>query len=391
MASCFVSNQSVTFFIPHHIQEHEVENSEVSNLHRQTVNTAQMNHSYEITLDFKHTRSKTPRKKPTFTQRRTPKLKRSKRGCLNCRKSRKKCSESCPCCVRCASKGIECVWPVLKKEDQIIQTENEILAMQLSALESSMRSLIPLDNPNSMHQENISDIPKLLLLEPNNFPRPSHYHHSQINVQSEAIASTHHFDTLKRELMNACLYGFLGSASTQYSTSNNTNKNKNKDSAATITAMFHKGSKHSRNTMLEQVSYACGAAFMLGDKNNHTAGSSADQIMAMKLYDTAFQDLCLFIDRVDSLDRDELIWICCASQMLCLCGKTLDKGGKFVLLNLKNSYEVVQARIQQWRKGKYERGEDQSCVMDLISMNEDESSQKQSLPLATTSDQRDQM
>ncbi|KAI5956399.1 hypothetical protein KGF54_000874 [Candida jiufengensis] len=41
---------------------------------------------------------------------------RSKTGCLNCRKRKKKCDETSPICIACISRNQECIWPDLTKK-----------------------------------------------------------------------------------------------------------------------------------------------------------------------------------------------------------------------------------------------------------------------------------
>ncbi|CAE6416758.1 unnamed protein product [Rhizoctonia solani] len=72
-------------------------------------------------------------------QNKRPALRRSKDGCLTCRRKRKKCSENWPVCSRCARTGSHCIWP----PPQPISTLGLDSSMDLSMLES-ITSLAPM-------------------------------------------------------------------------------------------------------------------------------------------------------------------------------------------------------------------------------------------------------
>ncbi|KAJ1305128.1 hypothetical protein OPQ81_000165 [Rhizoctonia solani] len=67
-------------------------------------------------------------------QSRRANLRRSKDGCLNCRRKRKKCDEKWPSCSRCTRTGSKCVWP---PPTSVLQIDSSMDAAQI------IRSLAP--------------------------------------------------------------------------------------------------------------------------------------------------------------------------------------------------------------------------------------------------------
>ncbi|CAE6432836.1 unnamed protein product [Rhizoctonia solani] len=113
---------------------------------------------------------------PEHEHEQRPVMRRSKAGCLTCRKKRKKCDETWPVCSRCDRTGSSCVWPMLASgldpsldilalSNSLVGTELDYLATHRSvenstvayshldgSANSSLRDYLPLShsvNPGS--------------------------------------------------------------------------------------------------------------------------------------------------------------------------------------------------------------------------------------------------
>lgn len=69
------------------------------------------------------TASRTPSSSSATAPRRPPPRLRTKTGCFQCRKRRKKCDERKPYCTDCSKHNLKCVWPapqtaIIRSEDQ---------------------------------------------------------------------------------------------------------------------------------------------------------------------------------------------------------------------------------------------------------------------------------
>lgn len=376
---------------------------------------------------------------------------RSKTGCFNCRKIKKKCSETKPHCVRCQEKGLKCVWPASKNEklpsDYVIMSDSS--ATFFAANEnnnnnnnksSSTKEQLPKNtdglppreetpevvetftNDNDV-ENNIKEWQYLRILDEFKFQSSmyttttTNYNTmipgtpmsltSFVNDQSmdflagfpdlftgskiESLDNNTNYQSLeeyeslpstplnsnnsnnlplvpistlntKSQFMYACLHGFITAVAPQYTHPsltttatftaifnfpNSTSHTTANTSTASSSSTSSNSTNNNNSTMriLEQVAYACGAAFLSWNKEELTS-------IAFNLYEVAVNDLTVLIEGLTKRDfvqgsGEELVWICGASQMLCLCGKILGKCGEFSLVNLRNTYGVIKARLAE--------------------------------------------
>jgi hypothetical protein len=71
--------------------------------------------------------------------------KRTRTGCIQCRKSKKKCDESKPACKRCFSKNIRCEWKQQSRNSTVFQENSMIIKNDLEDLTNSPRIPFAID------------------------------------------------------------------------------------------------------------------------------------------------------------------------------------------------------------------------------------------------------
>ncbi|KAH3674715.1 hypothetical protein WICPIJ_009503 [Wickerhamomyces pijperi] len=405
---------------------------------------------YEVLIKFDNTNSKLLGRDGSAIKPKAE-MRRSKTGCFNCRKIKKKCSETKPCCERCGIKGLQCIWPASKKEklpanyvimNQVntsstvgaasVPKETSSRSDQARAMTEQFNTLHPLIREETPNMEslvtddtdsNLKESQYLRILDefkfqtnistgsvagnnpqdpvsaaspmslsslindqsldflniPSNiFVSSSTKFDSSINSNNNSIFQDHannlkqqnvpkiqsldspgknyqsleEYESLpptpinqlttkpslntKSQFMYACLHGFIRAVAPQHTHPSLT-------TTATFTPIFNQANMN--NTILEQVAYACGAAFLSWNKDDITS-------IAMDLYEAAYSELAVLIDTVNIMRRDELIWVCGASQMLCLCGKIISKTGDYGLLNIRNTYKVIKSRLKMIEEEK---------------------------------------
>ncbi|KAH3687958.1 hypothetical protein WICPIJ_001073 [Wickerhamomyces pijperi] len=340
---------------------------------------------------------------------------RSKEGCFNCRKIKKKCSETKPCCQRCHRRGFKCVWPgnlherlpddyvigfvtpAVVDQDQRVGSTSDINMLQfgnsaiteeqgkssifgtaasgiISTETQYLRILDELKLQTDNHKSpgtgtdaagsSILSITNSLNEQSDfvNYFKPSPFMDSPgCNYQSleeyESRPTTpgppapgpsipqqdHNLSAIKAQFMSACINGFIRAVAPQ-------DTHPSLTTTATFTPIFNHANLN--NTILEKVAYACGAAFL--SWNNEVEMTN----LARDLYETAFKEIkTLIVESVDSMGRNELIWTCGASQMLCLCGKRLGNTGPSSLIHLKNTYKIIKARLKFFEQTGLEQGQ----------------------------------
>lgn len=290
-----------------------------------------------------------PRSKAKLTR---AKVKRSRMGCLSCRKRKKKCDECKPSCSSCLSRGVECVWPEGKERlPKAYQIPSPVTALH-------KRKKITTSNADPVGKEvklelsppcsNLSDFPHLSpAVEPLSPEEYESLDNETCMVVSTRTNSSNMIEPMDVDLlrilplqmlrptenqlfMDACVNGFITSVGPQYTHPLLTTN-------ATFTPLLR------RNRVIEKVGEACGCAFL--------SWSSPNLIdLSVKKYQAAILGIMEYVDSRPIAEHDE-IWLGAAFQLLCLGAKvTSHCDNKVGATNLKNSYKLIKAKVSRRQK-----------------------------------------
>ncbi|CDR45120.1 CYFA0S16e02366g1_1 [Cyberlindnera fabianii] len=337
-----------------------------------------MPHPYELVLNF---RSKVPKSQQP---------QRSRSGCFNCRKLKKKCSEERPSCKSCQTKCIPCVWPSshaksmpkdykIPPQDPILVTRKreamhaikkilpkattleEITKVQEAKLEACELELP--STPTTIKKDpetpdyraldlhsagRVQPLDELgLLLNDTasiNWDQSPFQQHQQdtTNIDNEndpvSLSAIDNYEdqlplwipistSRKETFITACAVGLISALAPQYTH-----------------PLLHASSTWTpfvkMNPIIERVTEASGCSFIAWEKPDLIP-------LAEKKYDLAFNELFGYI-RTHELETKDHLWLGAAFQLLAVGSKTVwTFRDKRRIDNLKGSWKLIKARIAQ--------------------------------------------